>query len=210
MPAAQEKIKAHLKKFNKPVDLGEKYHLLLVSLAISLFLISCVILASVYIKWQSINAEALGEYAEDVIQPFNSREFVSNEILVKVKASEDSKIKSKVSITAPDTGISSLNNLNKELKVDKFEQIVKKGKSKVAISSTGSQKDDVFRWYKITLAEPQEILKDEPIGADIGSGIGNKISPQAPAVGGKPLNEKQEKVQKIKSIFTRYQQNLAF
>ena len=61
MPAAQKKIKVHFKYVNKSVDLREKYHVFLVSLAIALFLVTSVILIAVYVKWQSINTDALSQ-----------------------------------------------------------------------------------------------------------------------------------------------------
>ncbi|CAG0965823.1 Thermophilic serine proteinase [Methanosarcinales archaeon] len=78
--------------------------------------------------------------------------FSSNELLVQVKFSSKDHIKN--SQEPEDTGIYSLNALNKEYGVLKFEHVVKQG--------AGSKKDSpLFRWYKLTLnTQEKKITKN--------------------------------------------------
>ncbi len=70
----------------------------------------------------------------------------SNSFLVKVKSSAKRSLK--VGPTAANTGITSLDNLNKKYKATRFEVIAKVGKN--------SKKDAaIFQWYKVTLSDPE-------------------------------------------------------
>jgi len=76
---------------------------------------------------------------ENIATP--TEEFVSNELLVKINKSSRDKIKEG---KPDDTGIPSLDKINKELGVQKFERL--------AQTSKDSKKDaEVFAWYKVTL-----------------------------------------------------------
>ena len=79
-------------------------------------------------------------------------EFSSNEILIKVKENAKSKIKQ--NNNPLDTGIAALDDLNKKNNVKKFERVAKPGKN-------SDQENALFRWYKITLDEPQEIIEEK-------------------------------------------------
>ena len=86
-------------------------------------------------------------------------EYLSNEILIKLKSGAHSTIKNKVSAVPVEgnstysSGIASLDKLNKDNQVIKLEKVVKE--------TSKSKKDhEVFRWYKVTLPGKAEILKD--------------------------------------------------
>ena len=83
-------------------------------------------------------------------------EFVSNEILIKVKKSVKSRVKEG---GAEDTGIASLNAKTKEIKANRIEKIAREGAK--------SRKDaEIFSWHKITLEGGREILKGKFRPAD--------------------------------------------
>ena len=73
-------------------------------------------------------------------------QFLSNELLVKVKKEARGKVKEG---NPEDTGLASLNKIFKEEKAKGFEKIAKAGKN----SDTGAE---LFSWYKLTLDYPQE------------------------------------------------------
>lgn len=83
-------------------------------------------------------------------------EFVSNEILVRVNKKAIGKIKPKPK--PADTGITSLNKLNKSLKVKKFQRLSKPTKK------SKNRNHEVFRWYKLTLPGKKEIIKGKSEG----------------------------------------------
>jgi subtilisin family serine protease len=77
------------------------------------------------------------------------RKYASDEILIKVK--KGTKIKAKP--TPTDTGLPTLNALNKKYKVKKIK--------KVAKESTNSKKGAaVFRWYKVTFPVEKKVIKE--------------------------------------------------
>ena len=86
-------------------------------------------------------------YAQEVARTSsNEIEYVSNEILIKVK--KDKKVKDN---TRPDdTGVGSLDKINKEHGVKGFEKIAKPSKK------SKDPNHDVFRWYKVELPGPNE------------------------------------------------------
>lgn len=74
--------------------------------------------------------------------------FSSNELLVKIKKGPRSVIRE----NSHDTGIPSLNGINKQLRVKSFERVAQPGK--------GSNKEaDVFGWYKVTLDIPHTLIR---------------------------------------------------
>jgi len=75
--------------------------------------------------------------------------FVNNELLIKVKKDVKDKVKEG---TNDDTGITSLNTLFKEKKVNKFEKIIK-------TKDTKEKNSDIDQWYKITFEEPDPSLR---------------------------------------------------
>lgn len=80
-------------------------------------------------------------------------EFVSNEILIKIK--KDFRRKILFNPSPSNTGLIKLNGINKKSKVKKFEQSVK--------PEAKSKKDhDLFSWYKITLSGEGKILHGDP------------------------------------------------
>ena len=75
-------------------------------------------------------------------------QFLSNQLLIKVKGG----VKAKVKENKDNTGLPSLDQKFKEHKVKKFQQLAKKGAS----SNTSH---DLFAWYEITIDAPSEILQ---------------------------------------------------
>jgi len=125
---------------------------IILAIAVGIFVIYSVAL---------INEKLFGETGAAVLkaappaEPVVSQpdtEYVSNEILIKVKDNVKNKIKQ--NNNPFDTGIASLDDLNKKNKVKKFEKIAKPGKN-------SDQDSELFKWYKITLDEPQEIIKEK-------------------------------------------------
>src|SRR3990170_5355326 len=83
--------------------------------------------------------EGQQSFAQEPTPTAAEAEYISNEILIKVKA--DKKVKDDPKPN--DTGIESLDKLNKENKVEKLERISKPSeKSK-------DPNHEVFRWYKV-------------------------------------------------------------
>ncbi len=81
--------------------------------------------------------------------PSDGYSFSSSVLLIKVKPLSKDMIKK--SPKPDDTGIASLDNLNKKYGVSKFEQ--------VAIPGQKSKKDvSLFNWYKITLNDPKKTI----------------------------------------------------
>lgn len=82
----------------------------------------------------------------------NKTKYASNHFLVKVKDSFKDKIKENPS--PADTGISTLDNLNKKMKINKIEKITR-------ANSKSNKESAVFRWYKISIPGNGEIITDE-------------------------------------------------
>jgi len=78
-------------------------------------------------------------------------EYVSNEILIKVK--KDKKIKDNA--RPDDTGLASLDKINKEHGVKGFEKVAKASKK------SKDSGHDVFRWYKVSLPWNSEIITED-------------------------------------------------
>ncbi|OGY26408.1 MAG: hypothetical protein A2Z42_04560 [Candidatus Woykebacteria bacterium RBG_19FT_COMBO_43_10] len=81
-------------------------------------------------------------------------EYLSNEILVKVKDKVKSKIKTKP--TPADTGILSINEINKANKVNSFKRINAPSKE------TNNKNHKIFNWYKVTLSGKRETITEKP------------------------------------------------
>ena len=77
------------------------------------------------------------------VEPVGKAEtvFLSNELLIKIKQESRGKIKEG---NPADTGVASLNQMNKDFNVKKFERVAKVGRN--------SKSDaEVFAWYKVTM-----------------------------------------------------------
>lgn len=79
---------------------------------------------------------------------------LSDTLLIKVKSSAKRKIK--ISPKPEDTGIASLNGLNKKHGIKKFEQLAKPGPK-------SNKTSPLFRWYQITLNEPKKAVAKESV-----------------------------------------------
>ena len=105
--------------------------------------------------------------------------FVSNELLIKFKKGSKDKVRSG---KPTNTGIASINKINKQFKVKKFSQVAKPGKK--------SKKDaDIFAWYKVTL-----------------EGKGEKITGKYD-VSSKRIETSNQNAQVLQSLLTKYSED---
>jgi subtilisin family serine protease len=118
----------------------------------TLFLLLAVPLTVlVVLQVRDVRKQASSPDSGEIVVKRNNIEFVSNEILVKLKKGSLAKVKSKPKPL--DTGIGSLNNLNKKQKASKFQRLSQPHKK------TKNKNHPVFRWYKVTLPGKREVLK---------------------------------------------------
>lgn len=89
-------------------------------------------------KRQDLRQSAQTVKEEKVNKAPTGLEFISNELLIKVKK----EVKSKIKEDPNNTGITSLNEKFKQHKVKGFEKVAKEGKN----SKTDA---DIFQWYKV-------------------------------------------------------------
>ncbi len=75
--------------------------------------------------------------------------FSSNELLIRLKSSSKDFIKK--SPKSDNTGITSLNALNKKYRVSKFEQVAKKG-------AKSNKESQLFNWYRIAFEVPKKTI----------------------------------------------------
>lgn len=129
------------------------------TLAVTLFLLLAIPLTVIVAtQARDIRKSAEGPSEQAPPQP-QEIEFVSNEILIRVKKSSDENIKSKPK--PEDTGIASLNDINKTQKATKFQKSFKVHKK------TKNKNHPVFRWYKVTLPGEKEIVKEKVGGVKL-------------------------------------------
>ena len=113
----------------------------LITVGVTLFILlvfPLTIIAALNARSLLPRAKTVGE---EPVAKTGEASFLSNELLVKVKKEARGKVKEG---NPADTGIASLNNINKEFKVKKFEKVAKVGKNSKADA-------DIFDWYKVTL-----------------------------------------------------------
>ena len=147
--------------YQKNISAKIKIRILLVIVVLALFapLFISIILpqANRYLLNRRISdlerkSEALASEKENANKG-DSVEYVSNEILIKVKDNVKSKIKSEP--TSTNTGIASLNEVNRAYKVSKFQKVVNASKK------TKDKNHEIFNWYKVTLPGKQEIITEK-------------------------------------------------
>lgn len=144
---------------------------------------------------QLFQPQSLQQPSSPQFQPEElSIEYVSNELLVKIKSPQYEKVKKNPK--PEDTGLTSLNKLNKEHKVKKFQQIAKPSKK------SKNPNHEAFRWYKVTLPWEGEILEEL---TDIETR--EPLSPEAFTEGSKE-SSKEPKIQRLKSVLAKYKKNL--
>lgn len=124
-------------------------------------------------------------------------EFLSNEILIKLKPQALARLKNGQSLLPRDTGISSLNKLNTDHKVVKMEKVVKREKRP-------KENQAIFRWYKITLPGASEIVKDE--FSDIRKELSSSNN-RGQSFSFQKLTENQSKGRKLKEVIASYRQD---
>lgn len=85
-------------------------------------------------------------------QEIGKQEFLSNEILVKLKKPASDKIKS---ATRPNrVGVRSIERINEELEVEGFERVIPEKKNE-------SKKDEVLDWYKVEIPGKETKIKGD-------------------------------------------------
>lgn len=140
-----------IRQYRNSINAPYKHHDFL-TLAVTLFLLLAVPMTVIIaMQARDVRKSAAGPEESEVKK--QEIEFVSNEILIKVKKGADNKIKSKPKPN--DTGIASLNNLNKSQKATKFEKSFKTNKK------TKNKNHEIFRWFKVTLPGKKEVVKEE-------------------------------------------------
>ena len=91
-------------------------------------------------------------FASAVEQEIGKEEFLSNEILVKLKKPASDKIKS---ATRPNrVGVRSIERINEELEVEGFERVIPEKKNE-------SKKDEVLDWYKVEIPGKKTKIKGD-------------------------------------------------
>src|SRR3989344_1634859 len=183
LPAEEEKEdKDFLARFKENFkEENPQLPLTLGIILIVVFLIAASLAPQISQKLGQLSQKKQGQvsFAKEEEPPKPSEtEFISNELLIKIKKEVKNKVKEG---NAQDTGVTSLNKLNKEVQVNKFEKVAKVGKNSKADA-------EIFAWYKITLAGSGTILKER--------GDNTKSTP-----------EELEKVEKIKSVLAKYKQD---
>lgn len=127
-------IRQYRKSINPPYARKDLYPILgtvVILLAIPLTMFA------VY-QARELSSKAAGEGPVAVA---GESKFISNELLIKIKKGSRDRVRSG---KPADTGIASINRINKEMKVKKFERVAKIGKK-------SKKNAEIFAWYKVTL-----------------------------------------------------------
>ena len=134
----------------------------LIHLIVLIIYIIIVIVSSFYFAISSLSSmhiKAQGDLNKVIDSQIfidTEAEFVSNQIIVKFKKESKDKIKTdqQQTISPQNLGIQSLDDLNKELNVQKFEKLAK--------SSTKSKKDsEIFDYYIVTLPYEEKVVSKD-------------------------------------------------
>ncbi len=97
----------------------------------------------------SVDVEKDTDKEIELISQELDTKFASNEILIKVKKSLQTKIKETAKPT--DVGVKSINKKNKQFNVKKFERVIPK-------KSKENAKEEIYGWYKVTLPGKQQVV----------------------------------------------------
>jgi subtilisin family serine protease len=108
-----------------------------------LIIVSFISLAALGVAVDSYAKSLSGSVLNGQNQVVDGPTFSSNSFLIKIGKTSNASIKDKPS--PRNTGLSSLNNLNKNINASKFERVAKKNPN----SKTDS---DAFQWYKVEIA----------------------------------------------------------
>ena len=107
-----------------------------------------IIVATPFVVNNLLETRQRAETKENFI-PAQPTSFISNELLVKVKKDSRTKVKEG---NPKDTGIPSVDNINKKFEATKFQKLVKPGKK-------SDKNAEIFAWYKIVLPGKAELIK---------------------------------------------------
>jgi subtilisin family serine protease len=118
------------------------------SLKLSIATILFVALATPFIVNNLLETRQRAQEPQSAIGQEKDPQFISNELLVKIKKETKGRVKEG---KPDDTGIPSLDNINRKFQAKGFERVAKLGKKSKSDS-------DVFAWYKITLPGEKEII----------------------------------------------------
>ena len=116
---------------------------------LGLLIFLALVLLTAVLVGQPRDTKSLASVGE---QETGKEEFLSNEILVKLKKPASDKIKPN---TKPNkVGVKSIESINKELKVEAFERVVPKKKNE-------SKKDETLDWYKVEIPGKDAKIKGD-------------------------------------------------
>jgi beta propeller repeat protein len=135
-----EQIQKPVEQYRSSINPPYKTHDFL-TLATSLFLLLALpitVIASLQVREPGA---AAATREEGLLRTGKVTEFVSNELLIKVKKEVRHKVKQG---NPASVGIASINRINKKHRVSRFERPVKKGKN-------SNEKAGLFSWFKIKI-----------------------------------------------------------
>ncbi len=134
---ARDLLGLYREAINSPYSFRKRDIFAVVGTLLIFFTIPLTVLSINFVR--DLRSRAVGP--DKVVGVAGPSQFVSNELLIKISKNSRSKVKSG---KPTNTGIASLNNINRENKVAKFEKVAKIGKK--------SKKDaEIFAWYKVSL-----------------------------------------------------------
>ncbi|HEY9245541.1 MAG TPA: S8 family serine peptidase, partial [Candidatus Methanoperedens sp.] len=152
---SQENTIAQTEKISKSFKEGVyKYNVFLTVIIITSLLVS---IPSAYAVLVDSSQEKKASVNDQSIDLPDQSMFLSNELLIKVKSSSKDSIKK--SPEPDDTGIISLNALNKKHGVSRFEQVAKRGEK-------SKRESMLFDWYRITLDATKKTITKKSIEFD--------------------------------------------
>lgn len=137
-----------------------------------LFLLVILLAALPVIIFMLGKQQEIRQRAAEIINPyqrFENTEFLSNQLLIKLKPEASQTIRSSAEKTpdlkleGTETGQSQLNQINTEIGVETIEPVIPSGlltggKNGGRRGFNASQTNDVERWYKVTLKREKKIL----------------------------------------------------
>ena len=132
-------IKIYRKAINPPYSRRDLIAFLTTFIVILLLQLPLVFI--MFGKAKDIKVEAVD------VKPKTSTQFISNELLVKVKKEAKTKIKEG---PPSQVGISSLNKINTKFNVKEFKKIA---------WSKQETNQEIFSWYKVSLPIKQEVIE---------------------------------------------------
>ena len=132
------------KSINPPYNVND------LPVLLGLFIFLALVMLTAVLMGQPRDTQSLASVG---IEDIGDEEFVSNEVLVRLKDKSTEKIKE--GAKPENIGIESLEEINKELEVDEFEPVIPEGTEKK------DKDEEVFDWYRVKLPEEKVTIKGE-------------------------------------------------